>query len=53
MVATMIYDVDPSQYSMHESINFPHSGAMQLEEVMCMVTVVDQELCVIDMYVSL
>ena len=29
-----------------ESINFPLSGAMQLQEVMCMVTVAIQELCV-------
>ena len=37
-----------------DSINFPCSGAMQLQEVMCMVTAVDQEfVCVslIDMYV--
>ena len=38
-----------------DSINFPCSGAMQLQEVICMVTAIDQELCVchapIDMYV--
>ena len=28
-----------------ESINFPLSGAVHLQEVMCMVTVVDQESC--------
>ena len=39
----MMYDVDPSQYSMYnpESINFPLSGAVQLQEVMCMVTITD------------
>ena len=53
----MIHDVDPSQYSMYsqESINSPCSGAIQLQEVICMVTVVDHELYVchvlIDMYV--
>lgn len=54
----MIHDVDPSQYSMYsqESINSPCSGAIQLQEVICMVTAVDQEfVCVchalIDMYV--
>ena len=40
--SSMIHDVDPSEYSMYtQSINFPLSGAVQLQEVMCMVTVAE------------
>ena len=36
-----------------ESINFPLSGAVHLQEVMCMITVADQDRVHVCVYVSL